>query len=363
MTTFDMVALERDEQFNTRISGYIGWQQAARKLIPTPRHAAQFDLTQMVLESGAKTTAEAVDYLMWRMLRVPAAKATRDTLGGVPDQGAGDRQHRPRQDLHGRRAAHDRAPGHEHAGVSAGVRPPAGYSVRTQKVNHMHRLPVVVLIAVLNAPPLVVGAQAPISPQTHFDAGRYQDAINTIAAQTGDPSPELIFLAGRSHLHLNRPEEARAQFARLSTDVNPATAWSLVGESCNRARRRQSSIGDRVNPGGGAGAGSVSSQLSARARAERGRAVGTSRGRVRKGVKHRSGICLRPLLRRPCVFEAQADRPHGDASRRSLKACPKRAGAGGGDRADAKRTRSLNWRCVDYRAAMIKLMGQELLGS
>ena len=32
-----MVALERDEQFNTRISGYIGWQQAARKLIPTPR--------------------------------------------------------------------------------------------------------------------------------------------------------------------------------------------------------------------------------------------------------------------------------------------------------------------------------------
>src|SRR5205085_2882429 len=40
MTTFDRVALERDEQFNTRISGYIGWQQAARKLIPTPRRAA-----------------------------------------------------------------------------------------------------------------------------------------------------------------------------------------------------------------------------------------------------------------------------------------------------------------------------------
>jgi uncharacterized protein (DUF1800 family) len=79
MSTFDMVALERDEQFNTRISGYIGWQQAARKLIPTPRHAAQFDLTQMV-QSEAKTTAEAVDYLLWRMLRVPTAKATRDAL-------------------------------------------------------------------------------------------------------------------------------------------------------------------------------------------------------------------------------------------------------------------------------------------
>ena len=34
----------------------------------------------MVLESGAKTTGEAVDYLMWRMVRVPMAKVTRDAL-------------------------------------------------------------------------------------------------------------------------------------------------------------------------------------------------------------------------------------------------------------------------------------------
>jgi Protein of unknown function (DUF1800) len=80
MTTFDRVALERDERFNTRISGYIGWEQAARKLIPTPRQAAQFDLTATVLDSGAKTTAEAVDYLLWRLLRVPVGKAMRDTL-------------------------------------------------------------------------------------------------------------------------------------------------------------------------------------------------------------------------------------------------------------------------------------------
>ena len=91
----------------------------------------------------------------------------------------------------------------------------------------MHRFPVVVLIAVLNAY-AVVRAQEPISPQAHFDAGRYQDAINAIAAQTGAPSPESIFLAGRSHLHLNRPDEARAQFAQLSTG---GPAWSLVGES------------------------------------------------------------------------------------------------------------------------------------
>ena len=78
MTAFDRAALERDEKFNTRISGYIGWEQAARKLIPTPRHAAQFDLTRMVADGGAKTAGDAVDYLLWRMVRVPVAKATRD---------------------------------------------------------------------------------------------------------------------------------------------------------------------------------------------------------------------------------------------------------------------------------------------
>jgi hypothetical protein len=80
MSAFDRVALERDERFNTRISGYIGWQQAARKLIPTPRHAARFELAPMVLESGARTTDDAVDYLLWRLLRVPAAKEVRDAL-------------------------------------------------------------------------------------------------------------------------------------------------------------------------------------------------------------------------------------------------------------------------------------------
>jgi uncharacterized protein (DUF1800 family) len=80
MTAFDRVALERDEKFNTRISGYIGWEQAARKLIPTPRQAAQFDLTAMVLGNGCRTTADAVDYLTWRMLRVPASPAARDAF-------------------------------------------------------------------------------------------------------------------------------------------------------------------------------------------------------------------------------------------------------------------------------------------
>jgi hypothetical protein len=80
MSDFDRVALERDEKFNTRISGYIGWEQAARKLIPTPRDAARFDLTEMVLASGAVTTADAVDHLASRLLRVPAAATLRGAL-------------------------------------------------------------------------------------------------------------------------------------------------------------------------------------------------------------------------------------------------------------------------------------------
>jgi hypothetical protein len=80
MSVFDRVALERDEQFNTRISGYLGWEQASRRLIPTPRNAAQVNLTAMMHDSGAQTTGDAVDYLLWRMLRVPASTPMRESL-------------------------------------------------------------------------------------------------------------------------------------------------------------------------------------------------------------------------------------------------------------------------------------------
>jgi hypothetical protein len=80
MSQFDRVALERDEKFNTRVSSTLGWERAARRLIPTPRRAAQLDLAQMVLEGGAKTTADAVEHLAWRMLRVPIPKVAYDRL-------------------------------------------------------------------------------------------------------------------------------------------------------------------------------------------------------------------------------------------------------------------------------------------
>ena len=80
MSAFDLAARERDELFNTRISGYRAWDQAVRKLIPTPRGAARINLTEIVLDSGAVTTGEAVDALLGRFLRMPVSSDLRDAL-------------------------------------------------------------------------------------------------------------------------------------------------------------------------------------------------------------------------------------------------------------------------------------------
>ncbi len=80
MSAFDLVALERDELFNTRISNFRGWARAHRQLIPTPRGGARINLSKMVMASGSATTGDAVDYLLSRFLRVPIAMATRDAF-------------------------------------------------------------------------------------------------------------------------------------------------------------------------------------------------------------------------------------------------------------------------------------------
>ena len=80
MTAFNMANRERDELFNTRVSGYRAWAEAVRKLIPTPRGAARIDLTRTVLDAGAATTSDAVDYLLGRFLRMPIPTDFRDGL-------------------------------------------------------------------------------------------------------------------------------------------------------------------------------------------------------------------------------------------------------------------------------------------
>ena len=80
MLAFDLANKERDELFNTRVSGYRAWAEAVRKLIPTPRGAARVDLTQIVMDSGSKTTGEAVDVLLARFLRMPISTGQRDAF-------------------------------------------------------------------------------------------------------------------------------------------------------------------------------------------------------------------------------------------------------------------------------------------
>jgi hypothetical protein len=76
LTSMSMQA-DRDEDFNTRLASYRGWQQALQKVKPIPRDTAQLDLTKMVNEAGARTTAQAVDYLLARFVSVPVDAQTR----------------------------------------------------------------------------------------------------------------------------------------------------------------------------------------------------------------------------------------------------------------------------------------------
>lgn len=68
------------ETFNTRYASLMGWQEAMRRLKPTPRAAAQFSLTDMMAEAGAATVDQAVDALAARLLRTPLSPPARDRL-------------------------------------------------------------------------------------------------------------------------------------------------------------------------------------------------------------------------------------------------------------------------------------------
>jgi hypothetical protein len=68
------------ETYNTRYGSLVGWQEAMRRVKPTPRGAAQFNLSAMVDAAGAASAADAVDVLTARFLRVPLTAPTRDAL-------------------------------------------------------------------------------------------------------------------------------------------------------------------------------------------------------------------------------------------------------------------------------------------
>jgi len=71
---------DRDEDFNTRYGSFRGSQLAIERVKPIPRDTAQINLARMVLNENLKNTAQAVDYMIHRFMRVPPDDATRKRL-------------------------------------------------------------------------------------------------------------------------------------------------------------------------------------------------------------------------------------------------------------------------------------------
>lgn len=95
MTSMSMQMADRDEDFNTRLASYRGWQTAIQKVKPIPRATAALDLAGMVQGAGCRSAREAVDTLLARFLSVPIDEATRVALAdflqkelGTSDLGA-----------------------------------------------------------------------------------------------------------------------------------------------------------------------------------------------------------------------------------------------------------------------------------
>ena len=79
MSESNMMA-DRDEDFNTRYGSYKGWQMAVSRVKPIIRDAVNINFTNMVLNSGAKNSHEAVDYLINRFLIVKIDNNKRDMI-------------------------------------------------------------------------------------------------------------------------------------------------------------------------------------------------------------------------------------------------------------------------------------------
>jgi hypothetical protein len=71
---------DRDEDFNTRYGSFRGWQMAIERVKPIPRHAADVNLTRMVVSAGLKNTTEVTDYFIRRFMRAPPVEEKRQVL-------------------------------------------------------------------------------------------------------------------------------------------------------------------------------------------------------------------------------------------------------------------------------------------
>ena len=80
MNSTSMQLADRDEEFNTRLASYRGWQMAIERVKPIPRTLARLQLGALVQADGAATASQAVDALLRRFVVVAVAPATRARL-------------------------------------------------------------------------------------------------------------------------------------------------------------------------------------------------------------------------------------------------------------------------------------------
>ena len=87
---------DRDEDFNTRYGGYMGYMMAFERLKLVPRHTLDLDLVAMVDEAGASSVDVVVDYFIARFLRLELDPNDRGALVDfLREELGGDRIERP----------------------------------------------------------------------------------------------------------------------------------------------------------------------------------------------------------------------------------------------------------------------------
>ena len=80
INSMSMLNADKDEDFNTRLGSYRGWQKAIQKVKPIPRFAPKINLTQLIKMNKCESPQEIIDFFTHRFLNVPLDKNLRKKL-------------------------------------------------------------------------------------------------------------------------------------------------------------------------------------------------------------------------------------------------------------------------------------------
>jgi tetratricopeptide (TPR) repeat protein len=93
----------------------------------------------------------------------------------------------------------------------------------------MSRLAFMFAIVLMAAAPCAWAQEAPASPRTLYEGGKYQEAYDAVS-QAEAPPPTDIFVAAQALLKLDQRDQAREMYRRLDTG-NAEDPWTLIARS------------------------------------------------------------------------------------------------------------------------------------